>query len=151
MPDHGLRERIATEAKVLRDASWNGPAATMMDASSALSAMNHLLVEVLPYLHHHRDLAKKVSDALMNPDPRIVTPYNQPDHPVVGHFLKSDAEGVTYFCDSFSPQHGYWMTSASTVPALDGSDLQRKNLSEDELRRDFVLVDDPHSILRPWR
>lgn len=69
MSDDGLRDRLAAESKVLRDAAWSGPAATMMDAHSKLSSLNNLLVEALPHLDADSDLAERIRSAVMNPKP----------------------------------------------------------------------------------
>lgn len=110
MADDGLRERLHTESKVLRDAGWSGPAATMLDASQKLSQMNNLLAEILPFLNGNPALGRKVYATLMNRDPAVVTPFDDDEHPVVGCFYEARDDHKAYFCDSFDPKAGYWMT-----------------------------------------
>lgn len=45
----------------------------------------------------------------------IKTPETHPDHPVVGrhwgaHSIKTDRTAI-YFCESYDPQAGFWMTN----------------------------------------
>jgi hypothetical protein len=59
----------------------------------------------------------------------IITPQSHPDHHTVGRRF-SGWDGNTYFCDSYDPSCGYWMTD-ETNPA------NRRNISERAVGRTF--------------
>ena len=71
----------------------------------------------------------------------IRTPKTNPDHDVVGHFFRatdwrpSPPVTAMYYCDSYDPSIGYWMTNVD-----DASD--RKNVSERAINRTFREVRD---------
>src|SRR5262245_7941462 len=69
----------------------------------------------------HRRLRKTM-------DTEIKTPETHPDHHTVGHFFKSWPH--TYYCDSYDPRIGYWMTNVDD-PA------DRRNVSERAIGRTF--------------
>jgi len=59
----------------------------------------------------------------------IKTPETDPDHDVIGQrFLAWD--GNTYFCDSYDPSCGYWMTDERNPE-------NRRNVSERVIGRTF--------------
>lgn len=62
----------------------------------------------------------------------IKTSITHPNHHTVGHYFK-DWNGQYYFCDSYDPRSGYWMTGV-----LDSMD--RKNVSERAIGRTFHEV-----------
>jgi hypothetical protein len=139
MADDGLRERLQTESKVLRDAAWSGPAATMLDASSKLSEMNALLGEILPELYGRPELGEKVFAALMNRNPDVLSMFDPraDDHPVVGKYFVELGEFDDYVCDSFDPKAGYWMTPLNPDEARM---IRRRCVDEAGLAR-FLLED----------
>lgn len=63
----------------------------------------------------------------MDPTSAIKTPQTHPDHSTVGHYFAGHSFGTSraelYFCDSYDPRIGYWLTNVSD-PA------DRKNVSE---------------------
>lgn len=63
-------------------------------------------------------------------DKPIKTPQTHPDHPVVGRFFKSWSQPNVYYCDSYDPAIGFWMTNVA-----DASD--RRNVSERAIGRTF--------------
>lgn len=60
----------------------------------------------------------------------LVTPLTAAEHPVVGRFFKS--AGETFYCDSYDPRIGYWMS------CLDSD--ARRNVSERAIGRTFHEV-----------
>lgn len=69
----------------------------------------------------------------------IKTPQTHPDHHTVGHYfgghsLETNTTEV-YYCDSYDPAIGYWLTNARN-PA------ERKNVSERAIGRTFHEADD---------
>jgi hypothetical protein len=64
----------------------------------------------------------------------LITPETHPDHSVVGKRFKGFSAkhdtSPTYFCDSYDPRIGYWMTNVD-----DPTD--RKNVSERAIGRTF--------------
>lgn len=58
----------------------------------------------------------------------IKTPETHPDHETVGHDFKGLER--TYFCDSYDPKIGFWMTG------IDKED-DRRNVSERAINRTF--------------
>jgi hypothetical protein len=65
-------------------------------------------------------------------EPREMLPEQHPDHPVIGRYFISGMGGAIYYCDSYDPAMGFWMT-----PAREGdtyhkviSDNGRTNVSE---------------------
>lgn len=67
----------------------------------------------------------------------IKTPLTHPDHPVVGRFFKFWPR--VYFCDSYDPAIGYWMTNVA-----DPSD--RRNVSERAIGRTFHEIDEREAV-----
>lgn len=59
----------------------------------------------------------------------IKTPETHPDHHTVGRRFRA-WDGNTYYCDSYDPRIGYWMTNESD-PA------DRRNVSERAIGRTF--------------
>lgn len=69
-------------------------------------------------------------------DPRIIkTPQTDPDHHTVGRRFRAWRDGgpAVYFCDSYDPTMGYWMTNEA-----DPSD--RRNVSERAIGRTYHEV-----------
>jgi hypothetical protein len=62
----------------------------------------------------------------------ILTPENAPNHPVVGRMFRAYVSKV-YYCDSYDPSCGYWMTNVD-----DPTD--RTNVSERAIGRTFHEV-----------
>ncbi len=64
----------------------------------------------------------------------IITPKTNPDHPVVGHYFGgynyATKGTVIYYCDSYDPRLGYWLTNVK-----DKKD--RRNVSEAAINRTF--------------
>lgn len=80
---------------------------------------------------------------------QIKTPESHPDHSIVGrywggHSFKHDKTAV-YYCDSYDPSIGFWMTNIA-----DSSD--RKNISEMAINRTFWEADDDgdYFLIRKW-
>lgn len=65
-------------------------------------------------------------------DDGIITPKTHPDHETVGHNFKG-WDGKVYFCDSYDPRIGFWMTEV-------GNTENRKNVSERAIGRTYHLV-----------
>ncbi len=65
----------------------------------------------------------------------IITPSTHPDHHAVGRFF--DGHKGPWYCDSYDPRCGYWMTS------LDGT--RRKNVSERAIDRTFHTITKTHN------
>ena len=63
----------------------------------------------------------------------IKTPETHPDHPTVGHNFKS-WDGHTYYCDSYDPAIGFWMTDVDDPG-------NRRNVSERAIGRTYHRVD----------
>lgn len=54
----------------------------------------------------------------------IKTRRTDPDHPIVGHFFIAwDGGEQVYYCDSYDPSCGYWMTNIRDIQ-------DRRNVSE---------------------
>ena len=64
-------------------------------------------------------------------DMRIDRTNTQEDHPVVGHRFKA-WDGHVYFCDSYDPSIGFWMTreDAPAEHRQDQNSKWRRNVSE---------------------
>ena len=70
----------------------------------------------------------------------LVTPQTDPQHDTVGHYFagptlfndigKSDAQPPIYYCDSYDPRMGYWMTEKSNPS-------NRRNVSERAIGRTY--------------
>lgn len=70
---------------------------------------------------------------------KIKTPQTHPDHHTVGHYFgghsyKTQSTQV-YFCDSYDPEIGYWLTNVN-----DPED--RKNVSERAIGRTYHMAED---------
>ena len=70
-------------------------------------------------------------------NPELKTPKTHPEHADVGHDFKGwsiqDKKPTTYYCDSYDPTCGFWMTNRN-----DPSD--RRNISERAIGRTFHEV-----------
>jgi hypothetical protein len=62
-------------------------------------------------------------------DSAIKTPETHPDDPVVGKYFKA-YDGRKYYCDSYDPSCGYWMTTQE-------GELRRTCVSERAIGRTF--------------
>jgi hypothetical protein len=62
----------------------------------------------------------------------IKTPETHPDHHAVGHFFDA-YDGKVYYCDSYDPSCGYWMTEYKNKE-------NRKNISEAAIDRTFHTI-----------
>lgn len=69
----------------------------------------------------------------------IKTPHTHPDHPVVGHLFIGWPGGL-YYCDSYDPRIGYWMT-----PIKSGQ--ERRNVSERAIGRTYH---EQYPLLSGW-
>jgi hypothetical protein len=82
-------------------------------------------------------------------DMQIKTPESHPDHHTVGHYFGgycNKANGTAiYFCDSYDPRIGYWLTNV-----IDAAD--RKNVSEAAIGRTFHEACDKgdHWHIQTW-
>lgn len=69
----------------------------------------------------------------------IRTPRTDPDHKVIGNYVKGigsvapDYKSEIYWCDSYDPSQGYWLTSLSVYG-------RRINVSERAIDRNFHMV-----------
>ena len=61
----------------------------------------------------------------------IKTPETDPEHHTVGRRFRGWGGG-TYFCDSYDPRYGYWMTNEATQ--------ERGNVSERAIGATFHLI-----------
>jgi hypothetical protein len=83
-------------------------------------------------------------------DMSIRTPETHPNHEVVGHlFVASDlmsGDSEIYYCDSYDPRQGYWMTLCNGI--------KRKNVSERAIDATFHTIRfdhlSPDGTLRAW-
>ena len=79
----------------------------------------------------------------------IKTPQTHPNHPVVGHNFggtnNTTLKTAIYYCDSYDPAQGFWMTNIS-----DPSD--RKNVSERAIGRTYHKAEDrgDHWFITQW-
>jgi len=74
-------------------------------------------------------------------DTAIKTPQTHPDHHTVGHRFKS-WDGHEYYCDSYDPRQGYWMTRAD-APEENKTDEHtqwRRNVSERAIGRTYHII-----------
>lgn len=66
----------------------------------------------------------------------IKTPETDPDHPTVGHYFSapnfSGPSPAVYYCDSYDPRCGFWMTDIATQ--------ERTNVSERAIGRTFHRI-----------
>lgn len=76
----------------------------------------------------------------------IITPKTHPNHHVVGNFLRGwsihDDMAATYYCDSYDPRIGYWITRTDT-PQEHISDTEgkwRRNISERAISRTYHII-----------
>lgn len=65
----------------------------------------------------------------------VMTPEAYPQHPTIGRFFSAGIGNEVYFCDSYEPRLGFWMTNV-----VDASD--RRNVSEMAINRTFHTLDD---------
>lgn len=61
----------------------------------------------------------------------VIPRATHPDHPVVGHYFTSC--GTAYYCDSYDPAIGYWMTNIHAIQ-------DRRNVSERAIGRTYHEV-----------
>jgi hypothetical protein len=61
----------------------------------------------------------------------LKTPQTDPDHPTIGRRFRA-WDGHIYFCDSYDPRIGFWMTREDAPPEhrQDQSGDWRRNVSE---------------------
>lgn len=89
------------------------------------------------------------------PEPaRIITPETHPDHPVVrryfvgphGRSIVGHSRGYgVYYCGSYDPRRGYWMTRTDCPPEhVDDEGTEwRRNVSERAIGRTYHrIIDD---------
>ena len=67
----------------------------------------------------------------------LKTPQTDPDHHTVGRRFRA-WDGHTYFCDSYDPGCGYWMTREGS--ATNQTDADRRNVSERAIGRTYHRV-----------
>ena len=75
----------------------------------------------------------------------IKTPETHPDHPVVGRDILAH-DGHRYFCDSYDPRIGFWMTRLDCPPEnlVDQNSEFRRNVSERAIGRTFYVIHVDH-------
>ncbi len=70
---------------------------------------------------------------------RIITPKTNKNHHTVGHYYAGhsyESKRIEiYFCDSYDPRQGYWMTNVNRKE-------DRKNVSERAIDRTFMEAQD---------
>lgn len=82
-------------------------------------------------------------------DNPIKTPLTHPDHHTVGHHFAGYSgqaqRTVVYFCDSYDPRIGYWLTSTENPE-------DRKNVSEAAIGRTYHEAEDrdTHWFVPTW-
>lgn len=70
----------------------------------------------------------------------IMTPATHPHHPTVGHRFRA-WDGCTYFCDSYDPSCGYWMTCVANPGNILSHEIgRRRNVSERAIGRTFFRL-----------
>lgn len=83
---------------------------------------------------------------------QIKTPETHPDHHTVGRYFCGPG-GTEFYCDSYDPRIGYWMTSRDCV----GRDVetltneQRRNVSERAIGHTFHEVPQDPTAFSLWR
>ena len=87
--------------------------------------------------HSHlgvQDIDDSEAEQIMrsNESPELKTPKTHPNHDTVGHNFRGWDLKI-YFCDSYDPRIGYWMTET-------GEPGNRRNVSERAIGRTFHLV-----------
>ena len=65
----------------------------------------------------------------------IIAPETCPDHSVVGRYFRGWLKGVIYYCDSYDPHIGYWMTPVKVSD--ENPNPQRTNVSEWAISRTY--------------
>ncbi len=72
----------------------------------------------------------------------IITPQTHPNDEVVGHYFASGGDGSIYYCDSYDPRIGYWMTDIlSPVEEWDNdTGRSRRNVSDRAIGRTFHII-----------
>lgn len=84
----------------------------------------------------------------------IKTPETHPDHQVVGKDFMAWSDGHRYYCDSYDPRIGFWMTRVDAPPERwnDDHSEYRRNVSERAIDRGFntIHVDYENGKVREW-
>jgi hypothetical protein len=83
------------------------------------------------------------------PDDRL--PCDNPDHDVIGRYFISGVGGI-YWCDSYDPHCGFWMTPAREGDTtFSDQPTTRTNVSERAIGRTFhrIYRDDGYSDGKP--
>lgn len=88
----------------------------------------------------------------------LLTPKTHPDHHSVGrHFIgpcfSCEAGKHVFYCESYDPECGYWMTRADAPPEhlADVFGEWRNNVSERAIGRTFHQIhDDGPEFGQPW-
>ena len=72
----------------------------------------------------------------------IQTPDTHPNDDVIGQMFKSGRDGHTYYCDSYDPRRGYWMTRIDAPPEnrADDDTMWRTNVSERAINRTYHRI-----------
>lgn len=82
----------------------------------------------------------------------ILTPETHPDHHTVGRFFNA-WDGLLYYCDSYDPRIGYWMTALCVNPTNGvppcNTPPRRTNVSERAIGGTFheIYIFDPRRPL----
>lgn len=66
----------------------------------------------------------------------LMTPETHPNHETIGRRFKG-WDGNIYFCDSYDPDIGFWMTR---VDAPEGVEPRRANVSERAIGRSYHRI-----------
>jgi len=69
----------------------------------------------------------------------IKTPLTHPDHQTVGKRFKA-WDGCTYYCDSYDPAIGFWMTPDEGQTDCWGKAPNRRNVSERAVGRSYHRI-----------
>lgn len=69
----------------------------------------------------------------------ILTPETHPGHHTIGRVFKG-WDSVYYYCDSYDPRIGYWMTPLFEQVDWDSKPGKRKNVSERAIGSSFHRV-----------
>lgn len=80
---------------------------------------------------------------------RIKTPYTHPNHETIGRVFKGysvkHSKAALYFCDSYDPDCGFWMTNIQDIE-------DRNNVSERAIGRTYHrdYSGDAEAIAAQW-
>ncbi len=70
----------------------------------------------------------------------LKTAQSHPDHATVGQFFNGH-DGFIYYCDSYDPSYGFWMTPVVSTKADEPKGMpERRNVSEAAIGRTFHYI-----------